>query len=348
MKTQGTRLYWIDTLKAIGIFFVLFGHSLKNGPLVYYIYAFHVPLFFLISGYLFDYEKYRDFKYLLYRKIRTLVVPYFCFAAISYLFWLIVIRSLSIRGESVAMDPIKPLLGIFYAVGGPEWELPLNVALWFIPCIFVTEILFWILRTLIQKNWLLCLALMLLGIFGFWASQVMQIRLPWSIDVAFTAIVFYGIGYLCRSMQFNFSTFSSIQKMLLLLFLLVVHTGMSLLNGKADMNTNYYGNILYFYMAALAGAGFYLMVSIWIPPNWITTIVGKNTIVIIGLSGNALFIILGLIYLASKATEIFTSAPLWASALYSILEIGFLFPVFYIIDRYFPFIIGRNKSGIKA
>ena len=45
------RIFWIDALRGIGIFLVVLGHTFWKGHNV--IYAFHMPLFFFISGILF-------------------------------------------------------------------------------------------------------------------------------------------------------------------------------------------------------------------------------------------------------------------------------------------------------
>ena len=50
------RLHWIDTLKAIGIMLVFLGHS--GAPFHDGIYLFHMPLFFIISGFLWNMDKY--------------------------------------------------------------------------------------------------------------------------------------------------------------------------------------------------------------------------------------------------------------------------------------------------
>lgn len=56
-------IIWLDYAKTLGIFLVIFGHSLQGFPcweevsfvksLWDYIYLFHMPLFFVLSGYLF-------------------------------------------------------------------------------------------------------------------------------------------------------------------------------------------------------------------------------------------------------------------------------------------------------
>lgn len=49
------RLVWLDQLKAISMYIVILGHSLlkfKKYGLCKFIYSFHMPLFFMISGFI--------------------------------------------------------------------------------------------------------------------------------------------------------------------------------------------------------------------------------------------------------------------------------------------------------
>ena len=55
--TKKERLAVFDVAKGLGILLVVFAHiNYTNIPLVY-IYSFHMPLFFLISGIFFDTKK---------------------------------------------------------------------------------------------------------------------------------------------------------------------------------------------------------------------------------------------------------------------------------------------------
>lgn len=46
------RYTWIDCIKGIGIFLVVLGHIYKDNYIGLWIYSFHMPLFFMLSGYL--------------------------------------------------------------------------------------------------------------------------------------------------------------------------------------------------------------------------------------------------------------------------------------------------------
>lgn len=74
------RIRSIDIAKAIGIFLIVLGHVLKFGNLRKFIYAFHVPLFFFLSGICFTQK---DNKKFIVKKIKTIYIPYIIVSIIS-------------------------------------------------------------------------------------------------------------------------------------------------------------------------------------------------------------------------------------------------------------------------
>lgn len=59
MVQNKQRIEWIDTIKGVGIILVLIGHC--NIPNInQYIYLFHMPLFYIISGYCWNVDKNRN------------------------------------------------------------------------------------------------------------------------------------------------------------------------------------------------------------------------------------------------------------------------------------------------
>lgn len=69
------RIASIDIAKGIGIISVVLGHLLGEGQYLRdFIYAFHMPLFFIISGFLFHNKKFINSLKTLFK---TLYIPYF-------------------------------------------------------------------------------------------------------------------------------------------------------------------------------------------------------------------------------------------------------------------------------
>lgn len=89
------RVYWIDYAKGIGIFLVVIGHVCRGltsssilNPLIaksidQWIYAFHMPIFFFLSGLLMQRSVSKSLKDFIIDKLKTLAYPYFVWSIIQ-------------------------------------------------------------------------------------------------------------------------------------------------------------------------------------------------------------------------------------------------------------------------
>jgi fucose 4-O-acetylase-like acetyltransferase len=316
------RILWMDNLKAIGIFLTLFVHIIPDGYLKHYIYSFPIPLFFFVSGYLFDRDKY-DFAQFFRRKVRTIAIPYLFFAAFSFLFWFFVVRGFSIGGRALEVDPLKPFIGILYGVGTGEWRVPMNVALWFLTCLFVIEMVFYFVRSVYL--------LPVFAVLGY-AVTFLPFRLPWGSDVALSGIVFYGFGYFFKDIWMSNRA---------LPVLSAVHVGCCFLNSRTDMNSLEYGNIFLFYGSTLAGVKLYASLCRFIRKNMLMLYFGRNTLVILGMMGISWFVLNGILYLifGFKVDLSGFGSAVAASA----LQILLIVPAIYCMNRWTPFILGKPR-----
>lgn len=106
---ENKRNNFIDVAKGLAIFLMLWGHCIQycvGGSNVYYfdnavfktIYSFHMPLFMLISGYLFSFSfAKRNLKELLARRVQSLVQPIIFCSLFNYLFTTVIFQA--IRGD---------------------------------------------------------------------------------------------------------------------------------------------------------------------------------------------------------------------------------------------------------
>jgi len=78
------RVYWVDWLKFIGIFLVVLGHLPDNEICNGLIYSFHMPLFFIISGFLMN-SRELSLKKLIIKDFKALIIPYFLWNSITIL-----------------------------------------------------------------------------------------------------------------------------------------------------------------------------------------------------------------------------------------------------------------------
>ena len=82
--TEKKRIAWIDMAKGYGIIFVIWAH-LGVGPMSTWMYSFHVPLFFVLSGFTFSLKD--KFPKFLAKKGKSLLLPYLCLGAVILAFY---------------------------------------------------------------------------------------------------------------------------------------------------------------------------------------------------------------------------------------------------------------------
>lgn len=83
------RLVYIDILKGIAIIMVVMGHMFVpytdylQSPVNQMIYSVHMPLFIFLSGFVFHLSKGKNgIKTTVTKRVLSLLLPFFCFAAI--------------------------------------------------------------------------------------------------------------------------------------------------------------------------------------------------------------------------------------------------------------------------
>lgn len=105
------HIIWIDYAKSIAIFLVVLLHTHCSETLAQVINSFIIPLFFMMSGYLFSYRRNPAYGPFIYKRFRQLVVPYLWIGALGYLAWLLVLRH---YGSDAGSDQswYGPLIGI--------------------------------------------------------------------------------------------------------------------------------------------------------------------------------------------------------------------------------------------
>lgn len=209
------RNHTVDILRGCAIFFVVFGHVTHNVELRTYIWGFHIPIFFFLSGLLFKKEKFLCFRNFLASRFKSLLVPYAIFYLLTYIYWLLVERH--VRGADVM--PLNQLLGLVYGTYDMKFMM-FNGALWFIPCLFSMEISFWLLAKC-KRKWCMLFLSLISYVIGLYMSAVIR-WLPWGICAALIGIVYYCLGYLSKGLLLysNLSIRSRLSSFVLFLCLL--------------------------------------------------------------------------------------------------------------------------------
>lgn len=90
-NTLESRADWIDVLKGIGIILVVIGHVNTKGFLVQWLYTFHMPLFFALSGYiLYKFGKNIPFQKFLLKRTKSILWPFILFRLLLFIYWIVI------------------------------------------------------------------------------------------------------------------------------------------------------------------------------------------------------------------------------------------------------------------
>jgi fucose 4-O-acetylase-like acetyltransferase len=163
MTSSSTRLKWIDAARGFGIILVVYAHAARGLVLAKMlpstgwpidvdtvVYAFHMPLFFILAGLNIERGVARGRRDFILNKLQTVVWPYFL--------WSIVHGSLKIAGAGYTNNPLTP--SDLFAIP----IVPIE-QFWFLYVLFLCQLA---IAIVLPRRWLL-LALTLLAVV-LWCS----------------------------------------------------------------------------------------------------------------------------------------------------------------------------------
>jgi fucose 4-O-acetylase-like acetyltransferase len=292
-----------------------------------------MPLFFIIAG--IFHPKKSNFD-VVKRRVRQILVPYFLWSFILFLFWFVIGRKFG-ESASLELSPLKNFLGIFYAQGDKEymnWGIPM----WFLPCLFLTFVLFWLIRK-ITKNTAIRLILIITSvILGFLIPRLTNITLFWSIDVALVSLLFYALGFYSKKIWL----YKQIKREYLFTFLLLIlHVTCSIyFLQKVDMYRSIYGNEFFFVFNAIVGVLFWCQLIKILKKLKVLAFFGKNTILILAMQIRSITFI-KLILFIFIGSSVFDFNEL-EKILLVVFQLLLMYPIILLINKHIPILNGKN------
>ena len=254
------RLDFIDTARGLSILAVIIGHIIsKQAPLLEninaFLYAFHLPLFFIISGFLFKADS--SPKGFLLKKVKAYGIPYvFCSVVISCYY--ILIR---------AVDSGTGGLGVYILWMIKNFIVQTRfTVLWFLSVLFFAEILLYFFFVISKKK---IVYMWIISVFFGISFMIYDIcglpALPWNIDTSFIVVPFLLFGFSLK--KYNFFNLKIVEvSQITLLFLIfgvtcvAVNTYMTG-GGHMDMFASQYRFIPFVLLAAFSLSLFFLLLS---------------------------------------------------------------------------------------
>ena len=326
------RIVWLDYGKTIAIYLVVLAHTALYKPAEGFIYTFHMPFFFFMSGYLFSYSKYPSYMEFVKRRFRQLLVPYVVINMITYLLWLLVLRNVgSDAGEDVGA--LSPLMA---AVTVNATEMVHDVPLWFLAALFMVENLYYLLYRNARYRVVVTLLLLLLAVLN---NTYNTVRLPFCIDISLVALLFYRLGNVMREKG------NILFKWYLFVLSAVVTVTVFMLNGKVAMHANYYNNIFLFIAGGVAGcysmAYICKLLQLLCGNRALVQTIARNTLPICAFHLIVFAVLKGvMLYILGLSPEILAGTFL-PNALFALLSMAVCLLIAKVVDRVAPFVLGK-------
>lgn len=325
---SSSRLSWIDWMKTIGIGLMTYGHFFSIGDK--YIYVFHVPLFFLISGFLC--KKETDNR-LFWKKLwNNLIIPMVIICSINY--------PIEAAGRYFFTDnPIfidsplifygKMIIGISRSLG----------TLWFVYTLIVLKIILqYTPKSYIHILWFI-LFLIIAYIINNYNIEILGFHpfdIAWAVPNAFVAYPFFIIGHFLRKWKTEISNYQASKYTFCCIAISLIVIYMCGHNHKyVYLWTCGYGdNILLFILGGLVGSTFvYLLSKVLEDFNWKwVTDISVGTLIILGFHP----------HLIAAVRYVFPTPTICDALLALIVLITFI-PIIHFIELHFPILIGKYR-----
>lgn len=267
--TNMKRITYIDNAKTICIFLMVVGHWTSNDILIRYIYSFHMPALFIISGYLYKPR-------LWMKTILSFGIPV-AFYSFLNLGFLLAIREISVS-SLLSKEVFFRFFHYRYGLGDG-----LYMGDWFIWALLGLRLLFGDLNSLkILKRYYLMIGVCVIIYMSVetYFLNINSIFRGWYIGLLIPSLPFFYFGFLLKDL--NWIPYNvSLSRLILLITVFIVTP---IVNGSSSINSQEYGcSYAIFFINASASSLLLFYISNHIPSTDFCTVTSKGTLLILGL-----------------------------------------------------------------
>lgn len=196
--SKSKRLDWLDVSKAFGVYLVILGHLvIFNYHTFRFIFAFHMPFFFLASGYVSG--KKEKFSKFIKKCCKYYLIPYAVILILGFLQCLL----LPLWGHNFSLFLRPDILEKSFYGGHPVYSF--FGSAWFLLAMFWAQLIFYgMLRAAEKlKKYLVVLLWIVMVFLAVFSRDIFSFipyfeKLPLKLDSALMGTVFLGIGYLLK------------------------------------------------------------------------------------------------------------------------------------------------------
>lgn len=329
-KRSQSRVLWLDVLKGICMLLIVLSHS--NSPHIYS--RFYTPCFlsgfFFASGYTIKTDI--NFKDYFLHKLQGLMYPFLTLGCIN------AIIAIIFEGDKIG-DRAMYLLSL-----EGKWD-----DLWFIPCLFSAEIIYWFVvrlssvRHSSEKKHLVCILISyIITLLGLLYKAKIGHPLVWQFENACVCVIFIALGDAFRAVEKEIALKTNIYKHVFISLIIYVAIVLVYDNAVSVHDVKYQSWTVYF-VSALVGIMLLYYVSVTICKLYvhvmeILTYIGQNTLVFYAFQSKAIKISSALWNRFFDVNSIYIK-PIFVSAVAVVI---LMFPA-YIVNKYFHWILKLKK-----
>lgn len=267
------RIKWIDYLKGFLILTVMFGHTLVPSKILKpYVYSFHMPLFFILSGYTMSIEKY-SFKEFIIKKFKTLILPGFIFMIPITLCETYFLHLRTINSEAIFKGTLLQIRGNDVTIA------------WFLIILFVSEILLYIIINGIRNEKFTLVLITILSISDYIYLRLMRTPLkskllPYSMDIIGISMFFIYLGYFIKHRKIEIKKDRNLYMInFFIISILTCYLNYKKYGYHVDIYSCRFGNYLLFMISAISGSIGLIMLFKKIHKCKILEYIGKNSLI---------------------------------------------------------------------
>lgn len=343
LAVKKTRILWIDYAKLIGIYFVILGHlNLNSVSANVIINSFHMQLFFFLSGVCTKKESVIS---VLKKSARGLLIPYVSFQILCYPYWF----AKSYFQKHIELNFInyvfKPFFGFLYGVVfDTKYSYMVVGACWFLLALFFIRLISSLIIRLPDYLQLIsCFILVLIAMF----LKHFSIMLPFSINISFLCVPIFLMGFYAKDWINDFMQKVSLKfKLVIVVILSFALFTLANMNGIFHVGDGAWGKSIYLYYinAILGGGGIVFFAGLIKKENRFLQFLSRNTIIIMIFE---LYVYAPFKVVIQKIMQVPVGQqdymPLWLASLVSLVSLVLCAIPCFIINKWFPFLIGKKK-----
>lgn len=216
--------------------FMIMGHIYFGSVFNIYIHAFHMPMFFFVSGFFYK-ENIPIYKFIKI-KIKSLIIPYIIFSLICSCVYCIY------NGKIY----YKEILNIFW-FNNNGW-MPTG-PMWFLTALFLSLFIYRLIEY-IPNIFLRNTTPFAISILGCIIEKYYSTDFPWSILPALVAVAFIHMGKIIKCFNSSKIIIRILHMNVVeIMLLFIINMCLIFLNGEVNMRVGIYGSIFLFYLNAL-------------------------------------------------------------------------------------------------